>query len=174
MLELGKEQTIAVGAKTWRLGKLSVAAIRGFRAWIKERLGDPFAKVERVLPLLSKEDGLVRIKEAEAIAEQLESFSMQTPLAKRFMQSEEGIAVLFHQLMLPAHPDATVDDAMALLAELGEEKKAEVLAKAEGSLPNAEAGALAVPVYPALLTGTPSTDTSGSVSPASRPRKSKR
>ncbi len=159
MLELGKAQTLTVGDKAWTLSKLGIPVIRGLRDYIVERIGDPFAKIDRVLKWLPVEEIQIRVKQAEQIAEQLESFSLQTPLAQRFLATEEGMARVFKLLLLPCHPDATDADGMAILMHLGAQEAAKVMQKAEGTLPNGAGDGAAVPESTGSSTGTTSTGT---------------
>lgn len=136
MLSLGKETTVEALGRTWRLGRLELRVIREFRDWIAAKVGDPFAKVERVLKFLDKEEGLKRIKEAESIADQLEGFSLQCPLAIQYRQTEEGMAILFRGMLRQHHPDVTDEQAFAVLQAAGEKSQG-IVADAQGNLPNA-------------------------------------
>lgn len=158
MLELGKESPVEVDGKTWILGRMELSIIRGFRDWIKAQIGDPFDKVERVLKFIDKDEALARIKAAEAIRDQLEGFSLQTPLAKEWMGSELGMTELIRLLLQKRHPGTTSEEAFQLLMAMGGQLTAETLQQAQGSVPNGVARSGADrPGRQASSTGTLST-----------------
>ncbi len=126
---------------------MRIHQIRAFRDWIAERIGDPFATVERFLPRLPSSDAMKMIKEAEVVRDDLQSFGLGTALFQRFIKTEEGASFLIKQMLEKHHGGATIDDALAIAMALGEQKMSEVLVKAAGSVPNAE-GAAAVSQSP--------------------------
>lgn len=135
-LNLGHEQEVRAGGKTWTLGRLTVDVVLGFRDWIKEQLGDPFTNLERVFDRLPREEQIARVKEIEAIDKQLKNFSLQSPLANEWRSTELGAAKLFQLLLKEHHPQATMDDGLLVCLALGEKGQAEeALAKAQGALP---------------------------------------
>lgn len=140
MISFGEPQKVKVKLpdgtfREWTVGRVEIRVIRAFRDWIAERLGDPFAAAERWVDKLPPEQAVLMVREAEQTRDQLASFSLGCPLARRFLATEEGQAVLFQLLLEPAHPDVTEEEAWRVAQALGE-KAAEVLAKASG-----EAGA---------------------------------
>jgi hypothetical protein len=140
-MNLGEEVEVRVGEKTWRLGRLTVDVILGFRDWVAEQVGDPYAAAERVLPHLPKEDAVAAVKEAEATAKQLRQFSMQSPLAQSWAGTELGGAKLFQLMLRANHPAATHDDGLAVVMELGRKRMVEAtLAKAQGDARGGSAG----------------------------------
>lgn len=137
-MNLGQEQDVKIGSRVWIIGRLTSDVIFGFRDWIREQIGDPFALLEKLLPHLDKSEAMERIKLVESVDRQLKNFSMQSPLAKEFMGTETGAAKLFHLLLKERQPEASMNDAMDVLIELGRQGKVqETLAKAQGSSPGA-------------------------------------
>ncbi len=144
MFKFGEDNEVKFNGKTWTLGRVTVAVIEGFRDWVKEEVGDPFAPVERVMALgvLEKADLVKRIKEAEDVVEQLLCFSLDCPLAKAFCKTERGSAKLFHLMLQVHHPTASLEDAFALAMHLMTSGQMQaVLDKARGALPNGQAPA---------------------------------
>lgn len=144
MLEIGSTSTVKALGRTWTIGRLELRVIREFRDWIKTQIGDPFARVEKFFDRLPDAEKLRRIKEAEDECRQLESFSLSSDLAKRFMNAEEGAAFLFWQLLKPAHPDVTIEEAFQVCQAMGQQRQNEVLAKSAGEV----RGNGAAPVVP--------------------------
>lgn len=133
-MDLGREVEIEAGGRTWRLGRLTVDVLFGFRDWIKDQVGDPFARLDRVLDRLPKEEALAAIREADDVCRQLERFSMQCPLAREWMNTELGAARMFQLLLLRHHPQATMDDGLLVAMELGRRGQVEAaLARSQGS-----------------------------------------
>lgn len=136
MLDFGKETVIKSQGKTFILGRLELHVVRGFRDWIKEQVGDPFAEVERLntAGLLSKEEALVMVKEAGSVAKQLAQFSMGCPLAQAYGRTEMGLGKLVHLAFLTHHPDMSEEQAWAIMLEVGEEEMKENIKNAAGKL----------------------------------------
>lgn len=135
MLSLGEETPVTIDGKTWTVGRCELKQIKKFRNYIAGIIGDPFALVERYIDKMPKEWVLAEMEKAKEIQQQLESFAIQSPLAKRFMASEGGMSFLMQQLLLKAHPTATEDDAFMVLQHLGKEETAKALARAHGEIP---------------------------------------
>lgn len=134
MLDLGKESVVEALGESWKMGRLELRVIRGFRNWIRERIGDPYAAVERFLKVLPQDMLLARLKQADAIAEELDRFSMSSPLAAKWMQTEEGAVKLAQLLFLSNHPDLTEEQAFQILQE-NPEGVATAIKAATGRMP---------------------------------------
>ena len=119
----------------WTVGRLTVDVVLQFRDWIKAKTGDPFAHLERFIDKLPAAEAVTLIKEAKAEQDQINCFSMQTPLAQRWMQTEEGMAEFLRLLLLPRHPDVTRDAAFSVAMAAGQQAVAEAIDKAHGQLP---------------------------------------
>lgn len=153
MFDRGQEQQITTpDGQVWTLSRLELRHIRAWRDWIKSQLGDPLAVVERMAAVMEDESVMPLLREAEGVRRDLESFSLGCLLAQRFMASEEGGAQLVWQLLRPAHPQATLEDAFAVAQVLGKQM-AEAMDRASGSVPNGEGREAS----PAPSTGTRST-----------------
>lgn len=141
----GREQEVtAPDGSRWRLGRLELSRLFAWRDWIARQIGDPYdhaeALIKRFGDVLPREEQIALVKEARATALELQGFSMGSPLAQRFLRSEEGLARLVHGLLLAAQPQATLDDAYAVVQALGTELDA-TLAKASGEAPGPNAAA---------------------------------
>lgn len=154
MLNLGQEQTVKTSERAWRLSRLEIPILHGFRDYIAEKIGDPFARAEKVIKMLPASEARARILEAEAVQDQLEGFSLTCPLAQRFMKTEEGMSRLVRLLLLKHQPEATDNDGLQILLQIGMEEAAKVVQNAEGRLPNGHAPAAK---QPRASTGTTST-----------------
>ena len=138
MLSLGKESTVVVAGKPWTLGRLEIGVIENFRDWIKAQEGDPFEGLDVLVKLLPPPDGIALVKEARDIRDQLKCFTLQSPLAKKWLATERGNATLILFLLYRHHAKATIEDAFALVVAMGEELQ-QTLADAAGELPGGPA-----------------------------------
>jgi len=134
-MDLGREQKVNVGGKVWTLGRLTVEAILNFRDWIEAQVGDPFADLaiwaDRLPPDLWKEE----YARCRLVRDQLRQFSLASDLAKKYLATEVGLAVLFCELLKPYHPEATPTDGLAMVMALGG-RAGETLARAMGQMGN--------------------------------------
>lgn len=154
MLNLGKETKVRALGREWTFSRVTLGRIREFKAWVKWAVGDPFAVVERFAGRLSETEVARMVKEAEATVKDLESFTLGSPLAQKWMRTEEGAAELARILLAEHHPDIDADSAFAVLSELGGNALAKAVADGSGHLP---AKNVAGPDGRAESTGTPST-----------------
>ena len=150
-MDLGREQVVteADGKTRWTLSVLGPRVIFGFRDWISEQIGDPFAEAERFADKLPAADVLAMVKEAKAVKDQLAGFSIACHLAQQYLKTELGSGMLFKLLLELHHPDVTLEQAFVVLRRFGELKLAEgkdgsvasALATATGSVPNGQPAA---------------------------------
>jgi len=142
VLELGREVVVEALGKKWTIGRLTLRIVKEFKHYLEELVGDPYAQIDdKHFDLLPKEEQLALLKEAKQAKDDLACFSLNCPLAKKYLAREEGVA-RFGQLMLQqSHPDITPEDAFDVWMAVGQEEMQKALQKAQGSLPNAEAAA---------------------------------
>lgn len=159
MIEFGSEQTIDIGERKYRLGKMRLKYIREFRDWIRAKVGDPFALVERFIDRLPAEQTMALLREAEEVKRDLESFRLLCPLGQRFLFTEEGLSLVVGMLLSEHHPGAGEDEVQAVADALAT-RMMETLTKAMGDGPNG-AGPGGQVASPAESTGTKSTEGSG-------------
>lgn len=138
MLQLGKESTVQALGKTWVFGRAELSVIAEFKDWVAAQIGDPFFVVDRYADKLSPEMFREKLKEAEAVRDQLASFSLGCALAIRFLNTEAGAAKLTQLLLRANHPRVTEEDALAILLEMGAAKLAEAIETGSGSVPNGD------------------------------------
>ena len=158
MINFGSEQTVTIGEKPYRLGKLRLRHIRAFRDWVAAQIGDPFAAIERFVDKLPGEQALALIKEAEQTKRDLESFRLLCPLGQRFLFTEEGLRMITGMLLEQHHPDASEDEIEEVVEVLAS-RMVEALTTAMGSVPNEEGPG--AQDRPAASTGTQFTSASG-------------
>ena len=138
MIHFGEEQTIQVGDKAYRLSRWKLRHMRAFRDWIAERIGDPFAHLDRLIDKVPVELAREEIRRAEEVRDQLQAFSLASPLAQKHLLTEEGLYRVAALLLGEHHPDASEEDtwnvAMAIAYRLSD-----TLTKASGQIPNEDA-----------------------------------
>jgi hypothetical protein len=126
MYNPGVEQTISLpDGRVFTLGRLTVGVLRSWRDWIANRVGDPFAYVEKWLGKIPEAESLRQLREAEEVRDQLRYFSLGAPLAARMLGTEEGGAQLLYLLLKASgkHPNATEDDGLALVLHLAAQQQ---------------------------------------------------
>jgi hypothetical protein len=133
--ELGKEQTVEAAGRTWTFGRLEKRVVDKFRDWIVQQVGDPFTLADRYLSKIPEGEWTRLFREACDVRDQLQAFSMGSPLAQKFLNTELGGGKALHLMLLTNHPDAKEEDAFAIANELGRQATAEALAKAQGQVP---------------------------------------
>lgn len=134
MFSPGQEQTVIVDGRAYPLGKLRVRVLRAWREWIAERIGDPFADVERFIGRVPEAETARQLREAELLRDGLRYFSLGAPVAQRFLNTEEGMTQLVLLLLREKNAKATEDDAGAVVMHwLKEAQAAEAIARAQGT-----------------------------------------
>jgi hypothetical protein len=133
MFELGREVTKTVNGKAYTFSRLERHIIEGFRDWIADQVGDPFADVERLLDKLPADEAKAMVKEAKETRDQLRSFSLGCPLAQRFLRTEIGMGQLAFLQLRGHHPDITPDDAFQVVLTLGAREVGNVVNKTSGA-----------------------------------------
>jgi hypothetical protein len=125
MITLTTEQTVTLpNGKTFTLSRLSPAALRGWKDWIANRVGDPFELVTHFLGKIPESETLRQLREGEELRDQLKFFSLSCPLARKMIATEEGAAALVLLLLQGKHPNATEDDALEAAIHLAERGQA--------------------------------------------------
>lgn len=139
MFELGRESTLRVGGKTYRLARLERRIIEQFFDWIKEQEGDPFAEIKALLsPSLDPATAKQMIDEAKLVKQQLQTRTMACPLADKYLRTELGMGELVYLLLQDHQPDLTREQAFRVLAEYGAAEMATKLEEAQGTPPPAK------------------------------------
>lgn len=151
MFSPGKETVVEVGGRAWTVGRLTVSATLAFRDWVAAQVGDPFEGLERLAKFLPPDELMQRVRAAEDLAEDLRRFSLGTATARKWLATEAGAAALVQLLLRPHHPQATLDDAFAVMLALGSGGLQKAIDEGQGSVPNGEG-----PPATGGSTGTPS------------------
>src|SRR5262249_4996521 len=133
MLQLGKDTQIQANGKLYTIARLELRIVRKFKEWVESIVGDPFAQInDKYFDLLPKEEQLALLKQAKQDKDDLACFSLNGPLARRFLQKEEGIA-MFGRLMLEKHhPGISEEEAFDVWLAVGEAAMNKALASAAG------------------------------------------
>lgn len=145
MLQLGKEQRFTVDGKEWVLSRLTLKIVDQFREWIVSVLPDPLAMGDKYFAMLPAAEQIARVKEAEQNKIDLACFSIQSPLAQRFMATERGIAKLAQLMLQEHHPDITEAAAFDVMFSL-QDQLAVILEESQGKLPAGAVGNAAASV----------------------------
>src|SRR5947209_5027603 len=119
MLDLGKETTVQAMGKTWRVGKLRLSVLEEFIAWIATQIPDPFEGLEKIVPLLDRQEALALIKEAKARKDALVCKDIGHPIIQEFQQTVRGALHLFWLMLKEHQPDVTKDQAFEIALETG-------------------------------------------------------
>lgn len=141
MHNFGKETTVQAHGRSWKLARLDLGVIRGFRDWVREQLGDYGAVAERFIDKLPADKAMQLVKDVSEVEKQLRGFTLQCPIAQQYLATESGAAKLVHLLLVKHQPEATEDDAFAIVVELGQEELRKKLEEAKGEVPGGNAGA---------------------------------
>ena len=126
MIDTGSETRIA---GRWTLGRLELRITREFKQWIQERLADPLNK--EIFEFLPRDEQLARVKEQERITKDLKCFSLNSGLAREYLQTEEGAAKFLQLLLQRHHPDITEEEAFDVFMAYPQEVAA-ALDRAQG------------------------------------------
>ncbi len=141
MFDLGKETTLEALGRKWTAGRLEFSVIEEWVAWAAGEIGDPFAGLEKMLPLLPPPDALALVKEAIAKRDALASMDMNDPLLSKLQTSVRGAIRLFWGQLKVYHPEVTLNQAFAIAAEVGMIRIAKAIDAGKGKAPPGPNGA---------------------------------
>ena len=141
MLQLGTETEFRAAGRTWKAGRLEISVIEKFLAWVRPQLVDP---VERLAKIIDKLPPALAEKEYHAAkkqAEELDALDWFSPQVKAMQETNRGQMQLFLFLLQINQPDATLDEAFRVAAEIGPEEMGRIFARAAGEAPRGNAPA---------------------------------
>lgn len=143
--------------KVWTLSRQERRHTRAFEEWARPQVKDPRAVALSATLDLAKEEVAIRKRtdlepdEKQAMIEALQrqqavyskeamslaagELSIDHPQVQSLLRSTEGTCEMLRLLMADAHPDATADDAFALLSDVGQELIEQSIVKAQGTAP---------------------------------------
>jgi hypothetical protein len=130
---IGRETEIQALGRTWQLARLDRGIWRKWIDWAKTQLPDPVEEALKVVDRLKPEVASAIVQ--KALEEKTSFLSLGSPKVNALMRAPEGIVQLFFLLLQKNHKDATEDDAMAIVLEIGEEAAQTSFDKASGTLP---------------------------------------
>ncbi len=119
----------------------TVGCLLAFRDWIAEQEGDPFAGIREMVELgLPKEEAIIFIKEAREVKKQLACFSLNCPLAQRYLKTEAGSLAFAGLILRDALPNATEEELRAVLSAWSEKMAREKEPEGNGEAPASAPG----------------------------------
>lgn len=141
MEHIGREQTVEIGGKTYKLSRLTRKMWKAFLAFARDLLPDPLEVVKKALDGFSVEIQEKLVKEAlDKATLYLDLFS---PQVGSVLSSIEGQSYLFYLLIRDNH-DVTEEEAtnlfFALINEFGRDKLDTLLVNAAGIIPESQRG----------------------------------
>jgi hypothetical protein len=141
---VGREQDITDAAgRRWRLGRWTRSVWASILAWARPLVPDPFDVAKKALAAFPEHlhAGIVD----DAVERASIPYGIGHPGVQQAVSSIEGTAFVVQQLLLAAHPDATLDDAFDLAADMGFKETNRRLKIASGETPPDPAGNGAAP-----------------------------
>ena len=134
MIDFGQEQTVEVGGKRYTLARMKLRFIRPLKEYVRSEVGNPYQGLQGLIGELAPEVQREQLKRIDDLKEQLACFSLQAPLAQKFLAADPlAVCALVKAMLQPNHPAVTDDEAEAVVEELNrQEELAAALARAEG------------------------------------------
>jgi hypothetical protein len=135
MLNLGREATVEALGQTWRVARQELALFSKFIDWVKEQVGDPFSAAEKYMDRASPAVAALLVRDAKEEADALAKRDWGSRVVQRYAQSTSGRVRLFLLQLQVNHPDATEQQAVDILAEIGQQEAARVHRETAGEAP---------------------------------------
>lgn len=140
MLQNGVDVTVSALGKPWTFSRQRVTALDKFVAWVRSQLSDPVERLRTIIDKLPPDVALAELREAKKQAEELDYLDWLSPQVQRFLPFNQkngtvhaaGAAHFTLLLLEKHHPEATLDDAVAILGDLSDEDKRRVFAETAG------------------------------------------
>lgn len=118
---IGKEQTITVSGKQYKLCRLTRSIMREFAEWAKALIPNPLDVVAEKLPQFDKYPHLQEIMVKDAVAKSKTYGDFNSPEVQAVMNSMDGQIKMTTLLLKPNHPDITEDEAFQIAMQFQEE-----------------------------------------------------
>jgi hypothetical protein len=131
-----------VAGKTWRVGKFTIGVVEKFIGWIREEAADPFEGLDKLVPLMPRDEALALIKEAREAKAALASMDLNSPEIQKWARTARGAFRLLYFMLQQNHPEVTLDDVFAIAMEVGSDHVAKAIASGQGVVPGGNAEAL--------------------------------
>lgn len=131
---LGREVTVEVGGKSWRICRMTVDVLDRFVDWVRSQMPqvEPFAGFDKIIPHLPKEDALKLIKDEQARRDSFLVMDFNSPLVEQQLHTGRGMMRLL-LLMLQVHqPETTLEEAKEVFEFLGPERLIEIFKQSRG------------------------------------------
>lgn len=143
MFDAGRETEVRVeGGKVYALGRIELGVLEDWFAWLRERVGDPFSGLDRIIDKVDRADALALVREAEAKRDAVAGLDLGHPFVQGHLKTIPGAAELVRLLLRARHPAATREEAFAVLLSLGGRLEG-VLTRALGQVPAGNAAGAA-------------------------------
>ena len=127
---LGMEQTVHACERDWKIGRLEISILEKFYQWVLPQLAPPFEALSKIIdklpPALAADEFEKEKERRDAVLD------WNSPLIAKYRETERGQSQMFLLLLQINHPEATLDDAFRLAAELGPERLEGIFSLAAG------------------------------------------
>jgi ribosomal protein L12E/L44/L45/RPP1/RPP2 len=139
MIEFGQEQDIVTPNRTYRLDKLRNAHLQAIVAYLRELHGDVYEPLMKFKDKLNSSDLKELVREAKQEASSLATMFWNDPRVQRYINDPLGSFHVVKLLFQRHHPGISEDEVDDVVSAIKEKDRKELLAKAAGKIPNAEA-----------------------------------
>jgi hypothetical protein len=137
--------TVEAFGQKWTFShRMEWGTLKGFFAWIREQEGDQFAEFERFHAILPDAEKGKAFKDRQERRDQLKSLNLDSPIAREYQMTPDGIGWMAAALLRVNHPDITIEKAFQVMQEIDPAVAAEIKRKAaenaKGSAKNERGG----------------------------------
>jgi len=127
---IGREQVVEALGRRWKLARWDRGVWKDLLEWARPQVPDPIEAISKHLDKLPPE--VAKYAVDAALKAKRAFLSINSPEVQTVLGSLEGISKALYLLLLPHQPNATEDDAYAILMEVGPEEMQKRLAVALG------------------------------------------
>lgn len=118
---VGKEQTIVVDGKSYKLSRLTRATMKEFAEWAKSLIPNPLDVVAERLDQFAKYPHLQEVMVKDAVARSKTFGDFNSPEVQSIMSSMDGQIKMVSMLLKPNHPELTEDEVFDIALKYQEE-----------------------------------------------------
>lgn len=120
---IGKETTIKVGDKEYKLSRLSRSIMREFVEWAKTLLPDPLEAALDAVKQLSGHLELQQLLVKEALNERKSYLDFRSPEIQELLDTFDGQVKMVQLLLKKNHPNLNEDDCFDIALAFAEENE---------------------------------------------------
>lgn len=132
---IGQPVTFTALGKQWTAGRFTVGVWKRVWEWVKPRLPDQFAGLDRLADKMDKESFERLVREAQERDRAMNS--LDCPEARQVLGTVEGGVVQFMEQLRENHPEITFDLAAEILADIGQQEAKRMKQAGEGEYSDA-------------------------------------